>query len=218
MFKRFFQSYNSESEQQPRDLNGNGASHSAGATLAVEQRDIAPAPVAAASDSFDYVYQNAAIKPPKLSYGILKVAEMINSPHLAGMSAELKRNSILMALDAAGAEIDFLLEDAVFRQRALNDYEDALQNQLREFEAVKSDEAGKVQAELERLNAQYVARIQANLGEVAREQDNLRGWQRRKHQESQRIAEAAMYCVPNNRVSGEAFPTLLERGAAASWR
>jgi len=226
MFKRFFQTSNNESGPLPEEVNGNGGSSSTGASSPVDQNGGAPASAAAGrlnavatSDSFESIYQNAAVKPPTLAYGILKVAEMVGSPHLAGMSAEPKRNSILMALEAAGAEIDFLLEDAVFRQRALNDHEEALLQKQREFEAAKSAEARKVQAELERLTAQYMERIQANLDEVAREQDNLRGWQRRKQQESQRIAEAAMYCVPNgSQAANGAFPTLLERGAAASWR
>src|ERR1700689_1923280 len=36
--------------------------------------------------AFEQIYQTAAVKPPKLAYGIQKVAEMGNSSHLAGMS------------------------------------------------------------------------------------------------------------------------------------
>ena len=81
--------------------------------------------------SFDQIYQAAAVKPPRLAWGILKVADMVNSAHLSGMSPEAKRCSLLMALEAAGAEIEDLLQDAVVRQRALNDYEDARKNALR---------------------------------------------------------------------------------------
>jgi len=219
MFKRLLKSYNNDTEPQSgQEQNGNGASSAM--SNPAGQNGNAPAHAAAVSDSFEAVYQNAAVKPPSLRYGILKVAEMVGSPHLAGMSAEPKRNSILMALEAAGAEIDFLLEDAVFRQRALNDHDDALQKKLREFEAAKSGEVRKIQAELELVTAQYMERIQTNLDEVAREQDTLRVWQRRKQQECQRIAEAAMLCVPNGgQTSIGALPALLERGAAAaSWR
>jgi hypothetical protein len=220
MFKRLLKSYNNDSgPQSEEENNGNGAAPSA-VSNPVDHNRSAPAPAVAASDSFEAVYQNAAVKPPTLRYGILKVAEMAGSPHLAGMSAEPKRNSILMALEAAGAEIDFLLEDAVFRQRALNDHDEALQKKLREFELFKSGEAQRIQAELEHVTAQYMERIQANLDEVAREQDSLRVWQKRKQQECQRIAEAALLCVPSNGQSAiGALPALLERGAtAASWR
>ena len=145
---------------------------------------------------FEQIYQTAAVKPPRLAYGILKVAEMMNSSHLSSLSPEARRCSLLMALEAAGAEIEDLLQDAVVRQRALNDYEEAQSNKLQSFEQSKLEENKKIQQELDRLTAQYMARIQANLDEVAREQDNFHAWQRTKQLESQRITEAAAYCVP----------------------
>lgn len=168
------------------------------------------------TDSFEHVYQTAAIKPPRLAYGILKVADMLASQHLAGMSNEVKRNSILMALEAAGAEVDYLLEDAVFRQRALHEHEEALLKNLKEYEAAKAAEIARIQAELDRLTAQCMAKIQANLDEVAREQDALRGWQKRKQQEAQRITEAVKFCVPPGAVlHNEGLSMVLERAAAA---
>ena len=162
--------------------------------------------------AFEQIYANAPVKPPKMAYGILKVADMVNSAHLAGMSQEARRCSLLMALEAAGAEIEDLLQDAVVRQKALNDYEHAQQQWLKEFESEKLDENARIQAELERMTAQYLSRIQANLDEVAREQDRLRAWQRQKGQESQRITEAATYCVPQGSAANSSSLTaVLER-------
>lgn len=161
---------------------------------------------------FEQIYQTAAVKPPRLSYGILKVAEMMNSSHLSGMSPEARRCSLLMALEAAGAEIEDLLQDAVVRQRALNDYEEAQGARLQSFEQSKLDENKKIQQELDRLTGQYMARIQANLDEVAREQDNFHTWQRTKQQEAQRITEAAAYCVPQgSSASMGSLTAVLER-------
>lgn len=161
---------------------------------------------------FEQIYQTAAVKPPRLPYGILKVAEMMNSPHLDGMSPDARRCSLLMALEAAGAEIEDLLQDAVVRQRALNDYEDGQKNRLEAFEQSKIDENKKIQQELDRLTAQHMARIQSNLDEVAREQDNFRAWQKGKQQESQRITEAAAYCVPQgSAASVSSLTAVLER-------
>lgn len=168
------------------------------------------------NDGFDDIYQNAAIKPPRLAYGILKVADMLASPHLSGMSNETKRSSILMALEAAGAEVDYLLEDAVFRQRALNDHEEAQLKALKEFEASKAAEIARIQAELDRLTAECMGNIQANLDEVAGEQDKLRAWQQRKQQESQRITDAVKFCVPAGAVTHhDGLSIVLERAAAA---
>jgi hypothetical protein len=43
-----------------------------------------------------------------------------------------------------------------------------------------------------------MSRIQANSDQVAQEQDNFRGWQKRKQQESLRITDAATFCVPQS--------------------
>jgi len=94
--------------------------------------------------SFEQVYGNAAVKPPRIPYGILKVADMVDSPHLSGMSPEAKRCALLMALDAAGVEIEDLLQDAVVRQRALNDYEERQRNRVKDFDGVKTEENNKI--------------------------------------------------------------------------
>jgi hypothetical protein len=164
--------------------------------------------------SFEQIYQNSAVKPPRIAYGILKVAAMANSPHLTGMSSEAKRCSLLMALDAAGVEIEDLLQDAVVRQKALNDYEEQQQLKLKDFENAKLEENARIQAELDRVSNQLLMRIQGNLDEIAREQDKLRAWQRAKQQEAQRITEAATFCVPQGAV-GSGLAEVLERATFA---
>lgn len=165
---------------------------------------------------FEQIYQTAAVKPPRLPYGILKVAEMVNSAHLEGLSPDAKRCSLLMALEAAGAEIEDLLQDAVVRQRALNDYEEAQRTRLKDFEHSKLDDNNKIQADLDRLTAQHMARIQSNLDEVAREQESFRAWQKVKQQESHRITEAAAYCVPQgSAASVSSLAGVLERATVA---
>ena len=197
----------------------NGTAERAAAAVERPAEEPPPAPAAAKvterSLSFDQIYQHAAVKPPRLAWGILKVAEMVNSGHLSGMSAEAKRCSLLMALEAAGAEIEDLLQDAVVRQRALNDYEEAQMNALKDFETNKLEENRGIQAELDRLTAQYMSRIQVNLNEVATAQDRFRAWQKQKQHESQRITEAAAFCVPQGSTNGNGLTAVLERATVA---
>jgi small-conductance mechanosensitive channel len=127
---------------------------------------------------------------------------MINSPHLAGMTPEARRCALLMALEAARMDAEEMLQDAILRQRALNDHEDSLQERLRAFESAKGDENRAIQTELDRITSQHLSRIQANLDAVARAQDEFQGWQKRKQQECQRISEAASFCVPQGGASG----------------
>jgi hypothetical protein len=179
-----------------------GADPPAPATVDVaEQTRQSLRPLSAAAErgsylTFDQIYQGPSVNPPKIAYGILKVASIVSSPHLAGMPADAKRNSLLMALEAAGVAVEDLLQDAVVRQKALNDYEDAQQQKLKELETAKLDENNRIQIELDRITSQHVSRIQANLDDIAHHQDRFRAWQRAKQQEALRITEAAAFCVP----------------------
>jgi hypothetical protein len=195
----------------------NGVAHPATETsthnLADTAKDVAPAPESriATPPAFDQIYNGGAVKPSRIPYGILKVADMIASTHLSGMSPETKRSALLMALEAAGAEVEDVLQDAVVRQRALNDYEETYQGRLKDLENLKSEENSKIQAELDRITGQYMSRIQANVDDVAREQDNYRAWQKRKQQEVERITEAAAFCVPHGSQNGNGLSSVLER-------
>lgn len=200
MFKRLFQSSDEGADTSKSEANNTGATQLAVAVAGfTDQYSGAGSSIAACKTvSFEQIYDNAAAQPTRGDYDILKVVEMLNSPHLAGMSTETKRASLFMALEAAGVEIEGLLQDAVVRQRALNDYEETQQAWLSGFETAKLEENRRIQAELDRLTGQYMSRIQGNLDEVARAQDDLRNWLKQKQQEVQRITEAATYCVPQN--------------------
>jgi hypothetical protein len=163
--------------------------------------------------TFDEIYRGSPARGSKTAYTILKVAEMSNSTHLEGMSPEARRCSLMMALEAAGVSVDDLLQDAMIRQRALNDYEAAQENRLKEFEARKIEENRGIQDEMDRITAQYMRRIQANLDEVARQQDLFRAWQKHKQQESRRISDAAAICVPQSApvAIGDSLTLVLER-------
>ncbi len=103
------------------------------------------------------------------------------------------------------------------RKRALNDYEDMLLEKLRRFEDSKAAENAQIQADLDRITHEHLSRIQANLDLVARAQDDLRAWQKRKQQEAQRITDAAKYCVPQDAASHDTtLVAVLERASVAA--
>ncbi len=57
--------------------------------------------------------------------------------------------------------------------------------------ARKAEENIQIQAELERVKTQYMARIARNLESVEREKATFSAWLTKKRQESQSITEAA---------------------------
>lgn len=144
--------------------------------------------------NYEDIYRAAGILSPGSGYGIHKVVEMLNSERIRDLSKDIKRASVLMALDAAGISVDDMLTDATRRQSALNSYEGAQKKQLEDFETRKAQENARIEEELEKIRAHYAQRVQNNLDQVTKEKDALRNWQNAMQSESQRIAEVIELC------------------------
>jgi hypothetical protein len=154
--------------------------------------------------SYEDIYHAAGIMSPRSGYGIHKVVDMLNSERIRDLSKEIKRASVLMALDAAGASVDELLQDANRRQHALNTYEDAQRKQFEDFETRKAQENAQIQTEIERITAHYAERVQQNKELVAKEKEALHNWQMAKQHESQRISEVIELCGKQDAVAAAA--------------
>ena len=169
--------------------------------------------------SYDDIYHAAGIMSPSSGYGIHKVVEMLNNERIRELSNDIKRASVLMALESAGTSLDEVLRDAKRRQEALDTYEAAQKRQLDEFDSQKAKENSQVEAEMEKVRAHYSERIQRNREEVAKEKEALRNWQAAMQLESQRIAEVIELCGKQPiAASGPATAekTPLTRGQGAS--
>ena len=166
-----------------------------------QPHNASPAPSADAPPCFqvdlspmDDIYRTAGIIVPPKGYTILKVVGMLASDHMRGLSQEMKRAAILMALDAAGVPLDQIQQDAKARQSALDSHE-ADQRKLVEAEwARKADGVLKIQAELESIKTSYMARISRNLEGVSREKAIFNSWLALKQQASQDMTQAAELC------------------------
>ena len=145
--------------------------------------------------SYEDIYRAAGILSPGSGYGIHKVVDMMNSERIRDLSKDVKRASVLMALDAAGISADDLLTDATRRQNALNAYETAQKKQLEDFEARKAQENARIEEEMETIRMHYAQRIQKNLDQVTKEKDALRNWQMAMQHESQRISDVIELCA-----------------------
>jgi type I site-specific restriction endonuclease len=162
--------------------------------------------------SYEDIYRAAGIMSPGAGYGIHKVVEMMNNERIRDLSKDVKRASVLMALDAAGIAADDLLTDATRRQNALNSYEVSQRKQLEDFEARKARENARIEEEMEKVRSHYAERVQANLDQVAKEKDALRNWQMAMQHESQRIAEVIELC---GKQPAPVRPTALATAAGA---
>jgi hypothetical protein len=134
--------------------------------------------------SYEDIYHAAGILSPPSGYSIHKVVEMLNSERLRDLSQDVKRASVLMALDAAGTSVDDLLQDATRRQQALDSYEAGKKKQMEDFESRKAQESAQIEAEMERIRAHYGERIRHNQDLIAHEKAGLHNWQMAMQHES----------------------------------
>jgi hypothetical protein len=171
--------------------------------------DVAPEPAGApmvdaavpgAVDLAD-VYESAKITAPAHGYTVLKVAQMLESDHLQALPPEVKRKSILVALDAAGVKVDDVVEDAVRRDRALDTFERVLEKHLDQLRTQTDAENREIEEEIARRAAELRARVDENRKKVEREEREFLAWRTRKQQEEQRIADAVGYFVSENPVT-----------------
>jgi hypothetical protein len=151
--------------------------------------------------SFDQIYQAAEIPPAPQGYSIMKIADMMQSEHIRSMPADVRRSSVLVALDAAGVDIKDVIQDAVRRDRALDTFERVQEKQVGDLEAQKSKENAQIQAEMDKYVAEQRAKIQANNDAVTREKERFFGWRLKKQQEEKRIADAVAPFVTENPIT-----------------
>jgi hypothetical protein len=156
---------------------------------------------ATASVDLGAVYEAAKIAAPPHGYTVLKVAEMLQSEHIHALPADVKRKSLMVALDAAGVKVTDIVEDAVRRDRALDTYERVLQQSLGDLKTKTAAENQRIEQEIARRVAELRARIDENNEKTKSEEDEFLAWQARKRQEEELIAAAIGYFVSENPIT-----------------
>lgn len=151
--------------------------------------------------TFDEIYQAAEIPPAPQGYSIMKVAEMLQSEHIRSMPTDVKRSSVLVALDAAGVDIKDIIQDAVRRDKALDGYERVQERAITDLEARKNQENAQIQAELDKYVAEQRAKIQSNNDDVTKEKERFFGWRLKKQQEEKKISDAVAPFVTENPIT-----------------
>jgi hypothetical protein len=141
------------------------------------------------------IYRTAGIMEPRMGYSITKVVEMLRSDHLRGLGDEVKRASVLMALNAAGVPLGDILQDAAQRQAAVAAYEVEQRKKFEEYWSRRAEENSVLQLEMERVTRQYVERMNRNLTEVQQEKEAFQKWQTAMQHEVLRISEAVTLCA-----------------------
>jgi len=173
------------------------------ASISPETRFTAPIAELA---SFDEIYRAAEIPNPAHGFSIMKVADMLHSEHIRSLPRDVKKSSVLVALEAAGAPIQDVIQDAVRRDRALDAFERVQEKSVADLEARKTKENQDIQAELDRIVAEHRARMAANNDEVARQREKFFAWRLKKQEEEQKISDTVSYFVTENPITTSGSP------------
>lgn len=187
------------------DQDSSASPASAAHSIAEIAKSVAPVPefTTPVSDptSFDQIYKAAEIPAAPQGYSILKVAEMLQSEHIRNLPAEVKRSSVLVALDAAGVDIKDVIQDAVRRDRALDGFETVQQRALDELEARKTKENNQIQTDMDRFIAEQRSKIQKNNDEVTQAKERFFGWRLKKQEEEKKISDAVSHFATENPIT-----------------
>jgi ElaB/YqjD/DUF883 family membrane-anchored ribosome-binding protein len=151
--------------------------------------------------SFEQIYQAAEIAPPAHGFTIFKIADMLKSEHIRSLPIEIKRSSVLLALDAAGVKLQDMIQDAVRRDRALDTFEAVQQRALEQLEAATAESNRKLQEEADGVLTQLRTRMQAGNDEVTKARERMQTWRLQKQQEEKRIADAVTPFVSENPIT-----------------
>jgi hypothetical protein len=214
MFRKLLQTSPAESRYAGLEEERNGTSSGSPTPDTSERNGNNPSENAKLS-SFEDIYHQSAFKSctSTAEWDILKVADMIASNHLHGLSSAGKHSALMMALEAADVAVEDMLQDAVQRQRVLNKYEDAQRRRLEQFEKATLSGNAKLADELEGLCVQYRMRIANGVQELERQRAMFHDWQERKEREQRRISEAASACVHGESGSDASLSRLLEKNS-----
>ena len=204
-----------ESSHRPEESEATSPTPSAAQAVADIARSVSPIgppPTFTAGvanpTSFAEIYQAAEIHPPTHGFTIEKVGDMLHSEHIRNLPRDVKKSSILLALEAVGAPVQDVVQDAMKRDQALDTFESVQERALNQLEAQKTQENQQIQAELDRLLADHKSRIQANNDAVAKEKERFFAWRLKKQEEEQKIADSVSYFVTENPITagGHAAP------------
>jgi hypothetical protein len=195
-----------ESTGRPEESEGTTpAPATAAQAVADIARSVGPPPAFAAPvnnpTSFTEIYEAAEIHPPAHGFTIEKVGEMLRSEHIRNLPREVKRSSVLVALEASGVPLQEVIQDAMKRDQALDTFESVQEKSLNQLQSQKEQENQQIQAEMDRVVAERRSQIQANNDAVSKEKERFFAWRLKKQEEEQKIADSVSYFVTDNPIA-----------------
>jgi hypothetical protein len=169
----------------------------------------APSSLPADVADFSPVYDEAGIVLPAHGYGVDKVAEMLESKRLKPLAREVKATAVLAAVEAAGAPIRDVIQDAVARDRALDAFEAGKAAELKQLRAAADARVQAIKDEIDEFLRQKNAEIEELKKTAEAAGQAFLHLQSRKQREEERLFDAVAHFLEggDNPISAGAQPS-----------
>lgn len=151
---------------------------------------------------FDEVYAAAGL-PPADSGGftIYKVEKILQSQHLADLGDKAKAATVLVTLEASGVGLTAMIQDAVGRDKALDQYDAMLRRDIKNLQT----DIEITNVTIEQEIAEYLERkrqeIATNNAKLQQAQELYHTWRIKKEAEEERLYRAVAPFVAENPIT-----------------
>jgi hypothetical protein len=164
-----------------------------------------PAPAAGGEiPDFPEIYKASGVTDPAHGFSAYKVLEILSSPDFAALDPRAKAAALsgFLKMNPSGpVPIADVIQDAVTRDRALDNFEQFLAKKLETRAEELSKENAALQSEVDELTRRNQQKMNANRAALDQEKQRLAQWQARKRIEERKLFDAVGPFVEQNPVS-----------------
>ena len=133
------------------------------------------------------IFTQHGLGGPQDGFNVYKVQQLLKSQYLATANDEVKRASLLVAMEASGVTPGDVLGDARDRDHALDSYDSMLQSEIEELELQVQAENEEIQAEVNRLLEEMRQKVAANNERLAEGREAYQQWKLRKQEAEEEL-------------------------------
>ena len=158
---------------------------------------------------FPAIFQASGVKDPPHGFTAYKVLEILSSADFATLDAKAKAAALsgFLRMNPSGpVAIADVIQDAVARDQALDQFEGFMLKKLESRGAEVEKENAALQAEVDDLTRRNQDKMEANRKTISAERQRIAEWQARKRIEERKLFDAVGPFVEHNPVSLASAP------------
>lgn len=152
--------------------------------------------------TFDPIYAAAGLPvEADAAFTVFKVERLLNSEHLAGLGDRAKAASVLVALEANSIKLNTVIQDAVARDKALDNYDQMLRHDVKSLEASVEENNAAIEKQVEEFLQRKREEVAQNNRGLAEAKELYARWRMKKQAEEERLFAAVTPFVDANPIT-----------------